>query len=188
MVQGVVLRAASAALVFVAWTARAQEPPPECSTLELKLDGASAEYDAADTHFREEWRPQLATAQRCVQLPEHARSCLEVQGQYDERTFDQATTRALGSERAAQLQRARARAEAVLSELHALGIKAEQLRDRPPPTTPTYRGASITLVRDCIAAPTAAQLPSWASTPEALAAELKQRGLVRDPEPPSPPP
>lgn len=155
----------------------------ECTTQELRLDGASAEYNAADIHFSEQWRPLLLHARDCLGRPEHARSCLEVQGQYDERTFERAVTRALGSERAAQLHRARARAEAVLSELHALGVSAERLRHRPPPAAPTYRGASVTLVAGCMPEPAQAELPAWASSPEALASELKQRGLLSNPEP-----
>ncbi len=161
----------------------------ECTTRELHLDGASAQYGADETHFREEWRPALTAAKDCLGREEHARSCLEVQGQYDELTFDASVTRALGSERAAQLHRARARGEAVLSELHTLGVGAERLRQRPPPTGPTYRGVSITLVPQCLPEPVPADLPAWASSPEAIASELEQRGLLRAPDPPpSPPP
>jgi hypothetical protein len=165
------------------------QAPAECTTQELRLQGASAEYDAPDTHFRDEWRPALEAARACLARPEHARSCLEVQGQYDERGFDKAVTRALGSERAAQLYRARARGEAVLSELHASGVGSERLRHRPPPTAPTYRGASIMLVADCLPEPAhATPLPAWASSPESVATELKDRGLLPEPPPPSQPP
>lgn len=159
----------------------------ECSTRELHLDGASAQYGADETHFREEWRPELETARACLERDEHARSCIEIQGQYDELTFDVSVARALGSERAAQLHRARARGEAVLSELHALGVGAERLRERPPPTGPTYRGVSITLVARCLPEPVSAELPSWASSPEAIASELEQRGLLQESVPPPQP-
>jgi hypothetical protein len=75
--------------------------------------------------------------------------CLEVQGHYDEATFKEATIAAFGGVAAAQHARARGRANSVLSKLTSFGVAEAQLKETLPLSTPTFRGATITLRSDC---------------------------------------
>ncbi len=156
---------------------------------EMRLEGASTRSDE-DAAFREDWRPALHRAAECLAAIEHDRACIEVQGQFDDRTFGGDMRRVVGGSEAAQIQRARGRSGAVVSELvDSLGVDYTRIRERPPGTEPTYRGVRLRVVDDCLPGPPpAAELPEWASSPEALEATMRQRGLVQDAPDPEPEP
>lgn len=186
---------AAVTIVALAIAARASaQDTVACGVLDLALEGASARSETEEADFSPAWQPRLEEGAACLAAPEHARACLEVQGQYDDQVFEPAIARALGGHRAAQLHRARGRAEAVIAALADLGVAYDRIRHRPPPAAATYRGVQIRVLDDCLAAPPVAQMPAWAATPEALATSLNQAGLVAAPpapvvvEPPPPPP
>lgn len=84
--------------------------------------------------------------------------CLEIQGQYDGKAFKKRVVRLAGSDKAAQLWRARARGHLVTSRLHELGVPAVRLVERPPPLRATWAGTLVRVTADCptaVAAPTA---------------------------------
>lgn len=166
------------ALVVTAGVSRvsAAADPSTCDVFELR--GASQVAGDPEVSFVEAWRPQLAEVVACLTREEAARSCAELQGQFDEKTFAPAVERALGGQRSAQLLRAQGRSDAVATELDALGLPYSRIRRRPPSPTATYRGVRVRIVAECIDAPAQAALPEWLQSPEAVKVAL---GVVPPP-------
>jgi hypothetical protein len=160
------------------------EPQLACDgAFDLDLGGAAQRSGEEGATFVESWRPSLEAATACVRAAGAERTCVEVQGQYDDHTFDTAIARSMGGQRAAQIHRARGRSEAVVTELAEMGVPYDRIRHRPPPAQPTYRGVRVQLLRDCLPPPAEAEMPEWASTPEVLAENLTETGLVAGPTP-----
>src|SRR5690606_12426879 len=116
-------------------------------------------------------------------------ACVEVQGQYDDHTFDTAVARALGGQRSAQIHRARGRADAVVGELAEMGVPYDRIHHRPPAAKPTYRGVRVQILPQCVGI--SSEMPEWASSPEVLAESLRQVGFgeeQREVAPPAPEP
>jgi hypothetical protein len=134
----------------------AEESSSSCSSAR-RLDGAPADPQTMDVSFNQDWFPVLHEVAECLQKPEFASACVWVQGQYDELTFADAIVRALGSQHAAQVYRARGRADRVISELYALGVPPDRIVATPPPVGPTYRGVELLIRPNCKAPPPAAQ-------------------------------
>lgn len=134
----------------------AEEDSPNCSSAR-RLDGAPADPQTMDVSFNQDWFPVLHEVTECLQKPELVSACVWVQGQYDELTFADAIVRALGSQHAAQVYRARGRADRVISELYALGVPPDRIVTTPPPVGPTYRGVELLIRPNCKAPPPAAQ-------------------------------
>lgn len=189
------LRIARGALLATAvlWPAAvsAQEAAPSCDTYELR--GASQTADDPEVTFVEAWRPTLHEVATCLARPEAAQSCIEVQGQFDEQSFPPAVERALGGRRAAQLDRAKGRSDAVATELDAVGVPYERIRRRPPQAVASYRGVRLRVLPGCVATAHAAALPEWLASPEAVAQALERTRArpvaiapppARDPAPP----
>ena len=160
---------------------------------EQRLDGAADAAGDPEVTFVEAWRPLLEGLRAC--LDASADTCLEVQGQFDDRSFPLAIERSLGSAEAAQIQRAGARAQAVITELVDRGVPYSRLRERPPARLASYRGVLVRLVPGCIASsfvqtePTmvVSALPAWLQTPEATAAALREAERADEPDAPAPP-
>jgi len=129
------------------WPSTVRAQSSSCD--EIRLEGAStrAEQDAG---FREQWRPALRRATECL-AEAGERACIEVQGQYDEQGFEDGMGRVAGGGRAAQIQRARGRSGAVVSELvDGLGVDYTRVRERPPGTDATFRGATLRVIEGCL--------------------------------------
>ncbi len=163
----------------------ATAPADPCSAYDLTLDGAGRRSEDETAAFVESWRPSLEAAAACVRAPGAERSCIEVQGQYDEHTFDTAVARAMGGQRAAQIHRARGRSEAVVTELAEMGVPYDRIHHRPPPATATYRGVRVQVLVECVAPAPEAAMPGWAASPEVLAESLRATGLM-EPAAPAP--
>lgn len=162
---------------------------------ELRLDGAADTAGSPEVTFVEGWREGLRAMSACLEAAPEDR-CLEIQGQYDDHSFAPSIERALGSAEAAQRERARARAQAVIAELVDLGVPYARLREQPPARAASYRGARVRLVAGCAppardaasttAAPT--ELPAWLSTPDAALAAIDQAERRLRPTPDATPP
>jgi|GEM_PF-3236157 len=160
---------------------------------ELRLDGAADAAGDPEVTFVDAWRPALDELRAC--LDASADTCLEVQGQFDDRSFPSAIERSLGSAEAAQIQRAGARAQAVITELVERGVPYGRLRERPPARLASYRGVLVRVVPGCIPSTAASSepsmvvnaLPAWLQTPEATAAALRGAELASPPEEVVPP-
>ncbi len=158
---------------------------------ERRLDGAADAAGHPEVTFVEAWRPVLEELRACVEASED--TCLEVQGQFDDRSFPSAIERSLGSAEAAQLQRAGARAQAVISQLVELGVPYTRVREHPPSRLASFRGVLVRVMPGCIVGTARAEptvmvspLPAWLQTPEATAAALREAEGVNDVEAPSP--
>lgn len=149
--------------------ARAQNSTT-CGDYQLK--GASQAAGDPEVTFVEAWRPQLAEVAACLARPDAAQSCVEVQGQFDDQSFPPAVERALGGQRAAQLDRAKGRSDAVATELDTIGVPYERIRRRPPPAVASFRGVRLRVLPTCVAAAQNATLPDWLASPEAAARAL----------------
>ncbi len=165
------------ALLFVLGpnTAHADEPAPSCPEGSLVFDGLSAEAGPAGL-FREDWLPRLTALAQCVTQPGAEAHCLEVQGQFDDRSFSKELTQALGGELAAQAFRAQGRAQRAMSELGRLGVRARQLVYVPAGEQPTFRGVVIKVVPECLARAT----PAPASAPNPPPERIIERHIVHE--------
>ncbi len=121
-----------------------------CSAARFRLEGADFATDAELAVFKESWVPVLEFVAACLSRPEHLGSCVQVQGQWDEVQFNKRVTDILGSQESAQSVRAQSRSRRVASSLHELGVKPEQVREMPPPTKATWRGAEVMIVPNCV--------------------------------------
>jgi len=148
------LRALPIIFCFVAvslpFSVFAEEEADFCITGPWRLDGAAAAVKDEEATYRENWLPVLQVLAKCIKRPEHAQSCFAVQGQYDEQKFNKQITDVFGSAEAVQSSRAQSRSRRVMSALHGLGIDAEQLRETPPPSEPSFRGAEVILIPNCL--------------------------------------
>jgi hypothetical protein len=93
------------ALVFVCPAAAfgadaASETPTACTKGEWRLEGAPTE-SGADASFSAEWTRDLEQVAACMRRPELAKTCVTVQGRYDDMPFDGVVSQALGGETAA---------------------------------------------------------------------------------------
>lgn len=195
------LRIVAVLVCLVPHVAHAWDDPPAASAATpaassdchapLALENAAAEPESESVSFDARWHPQLEQAAACLKQPEHARTCLRVQGHYDDKSFSAAVRTALGSERAAELHRARGRGETVMSELFALGVPPARIISVPPPTSPTFRGVLLTFDAECVPAPAEPPppppQPEWTQSPEAMATALKQTGMFDAEKTPSAP-
>lgn len=165
-------------------TTSAASAQDTCS--ERRLDGAADAAGHPEVTFVEAWRPALAELRACIEASPNA--CLEVQGQYDDRAFPPAIERSLGSAEAAQIQRAGARAQAVITELVELGVPYGRIHEHPPARLATYRGALVRVMPNCMVDTRAStapavivnELPAWLQTPEAVAAALRVQTTADD--------
>lgn len=159
---------------------------------ELRLDGAADAAGSPEVTFVEGWRPELRAMSACLEAAPADR-CLEVQGQYDDHAFAPSIERALGSPEAAQRERGRARAQAVIAELIELGVPYARVRERPPARAPSYRGVRVSLVEGCLA-PTRAEasetstmtttaLPGWLESADRALEAIDEAEARRRPPP-----
>ncbi len=145
------------ALVFVCPAAAfgadaASETPTACTKGEWRLEGAPTE-SGADASFSAEWTRDLEQVAACMRRPELAKTCVTVQGRYDDMPFDGVVSQALGGETAAQILRARGRALRVLSWLYDAGVDPQRIQERPPPSNPSFRGVYVALLPRCLPEP-----------------------------------
>lgn len=125
-----------------------------CEAGAWRLEGASSspEEDGSAVYVAE-WEPLLDEVAACLAAPALQYACIEIQGQFDDRTFSSSVVTAFGSLEAAQQARARARANVVQARLEEKGVSPGRLRQRSPGREPTFRGATLTVVPDCLPRP-----------------------------------
>lgn len=125
-----------------------------CEAGAWRLEGASSspEEDGSAVYVAE-WEPLLDEVAACLAAPALQYACIEIQGQFDDRTFSSSVVTAFGSLEAAQQARARGRANVVQARLEEKGVSPGRLRQRSPGREPTFRGATLTVVPDCLPRP-----------------------------------
>lgn len=130
------------------------ETTAACDKASWRLDGASSSPDEdGSATYVEQWEPLLDEAAKCLASPSLTYACIEIQGQFDDRAFSPAVVTAFGNLEAAQQARARGRANAVQTRLEEKGVSPGRLRQRSPGRAPTFRGAMLTVVPDCLPRP-----------------------------------
>ncbi|MBN2802842.1 MAG: hypothetical protein JXR91_07095 [Deltaproteobacteria bacterium] len=120
-----------------------------CKDKVWELRGASTESKSGNVTYLDEWTPLLEDAVNCSKNVMNSGFCVKVQGQYDNVPFPKSVIATFGSQRAAQLARATARAAMVSDRLRMMGIDGESIQMLPPPAESTFRGASILFDSSC---------------------------------------
>lgn len=123
--------------------------PEACKGGAWQLKGAPQDSEE-DASFNADWVRDLDEVATCLKDERLARTCVMVQGRYDEAPFVGPVGKALGGQTAAQTLRARGRALRVLSWLYDAGVPPARIRERPPPSQPSWRGVLVELLVGCV--------------------------------------
>lgn len=123
----------------------------DCDGASWVLGEAGRARGAAVT-FNPRWQATLGKIAACkTYMIENAR-CLRLQGHYDSHVFNRDIVHVFGTQEAAQMTRARSRAQTVESHLESLGFPAALVVKRPPPAESSFRGVLVDYEEDCFGA------------------------------------
>ncbi len=125
--------------------------PESCEPEAWRLEGAE-QSSGGEASFKQDWVPALEQIAGCLGEEQMKRSCVAVQGRFDATPFDGPVGQAVGGQLAAQNLRARGRALRVLSWFYEAGIAPMRIRERPPPSKPSFRGVFVSLMHECLPA------------------------------------
>jgi len=120
-----------------------------CVKNSWKMKGADLDH-SGEASYRKKWTPTLEHISACFKKTRTNRTCIRVQGQYDDVKFPANVVATFGSQEAAQRARAKARSAMVVSKLQEFKVHPESILEIAPLPTVTYRGVSVEFVNDCL--------------------------------------
>jgi hypothetical protein len=137
--------------------------PASCGNGTWRFEDAP-QASVEDASFNPAWTADLQVVVACLKDPHLARACVSVQGRFDDTRFEGPVGEAMGGQIAAQSLRARGRALRLVSWFHEAGVAPDRIRETPVPSEPSWRGAFVSLLPDCLPP---AQAPQVAGPPDA---------------------
>lgn len=124
-------------------------PPPFHCSDETWILGDASLNEGTIVSFNPAWDELLKNIARCEEYMLSKKSCLRVQGHYDNHPFSPDIVRVFGTQELAQVSRAQGRAQSVIKRLQALGLDDTLIISRNPPLKSTFRGVLIDMGVGC---------------------------------------